>query len=177
MKTCSKCGEEKSREEFHARKEVKSGLMSHCKPCRASFSKIYNRTESKKISSSKWAHKSENREKIRARARRFAKQNPEKMKRQREKREKAIQQATPPWLTDQQKLEIKLFYQNCPEGYSVDHWAPILGKEVCGLNVIWNMRYLLIEENKRKNNKFTPYTEIFTAKEGPKHEGSNQESA
>lgn len=35
LKTCSKCGEEKTLDEFHKAKKGKNGLQSKCKTCRA----------------------------------------------------------------------------------------------------------------------------------------------
>ena len=34
----------------------------------------------------------------------------------------------------------------------VDHYIPLQGYEVSGLNVIWNLQYLTIEANRVKNN-------------------------
>lgn len=52
--------------------------------------------------------------------------------------------------------EIKLFYENCPEGMVVDHIIPLRGKNVSGLHVLENLQYMTPEENFRKNNKY-PY--------------------
>jgi hypothetical protein len=60
-------------------------------------------------------------------------------------------QATPSWVN---RKALKTFYENCPEGYHVDHIVPLKGKYVCGLNVIWNLQYLTVSENCRKGNRF-----------------------
>jgi len=45
---------------------------------------------------------------------------------------------------------IKEFYDNCPEGYEVDHIIPI---SKGGLHVLENLQYLTIKENRQKSNK------------------------
>lgn len=64
---------------------------------------------------------------------------------------KQTAQATPKWLN--RKL-LKEFHKNCPDGYQVDHIIPITNKDVCGLNVPWNLQYLTAFDNNSKNNKF-----------------------
>jgi hypothetical protein len=56
-----------------------------------------------------------------------------------------------PWT---EKDAIADFYHNCPEGFHVDHEIPLQGKEVSGLHVMSNLRYLPAKENLAKSNKF-----------------------
>lgn len=82
----------------------------------------------------------------------------EKLKKAREqalKRKIQEQNATPCWVN---KKEIKQVYDDCPEGYTVDHIVPILNSKVSGLHVPWNLQYLTKKENSAKGNIFT--TEI-----------------
>lgn len=67
--------------------------------------------------------------------------------------------ATPPWLTKQQKTQIRQLYQiattmtkTTGEQYVVDHIWPLRSDEVCGLHVPWNLRVITQAENLRKSN-------------------------
>lgn len=80
----------------------------------------------------------------------FRKENPGYYRNQTLIRQKKLRQRTFP----HEKEALTLFYQNCPEGYHVDHIVPITHPLVSGLHVLANLQYLTAEENKRKFNRF-----------------------
>lgn len=57
----------------------------------------------------------------------------------------------PPWAS---RKDLVAFYENCPQGYHVDHIIPLRGKLVSGLHVVTNLQYLPAIENLRKHNKY-----------------------
>jgi hypothetical protein len=68
--------------------------------------------------------------------------------------------ATPKWLTAEQKAEIRSVYERCVAvsletgiPHHVDHIIPIRGETVTGLHVPWNLRVIPASENVRKKNK------------------------
>lgn len=55
-----------------------------------------------------------------------------------------------PELSKEELKSIQKFYENCPEGYEVDHIYPI---SKGGYHVLSNLQYLTITENRKKQNK------------------------
>ena len=49
---------------------------------------------------------------------------------------------------------IAYFYDNCPEGFEVDHIIPLQGKNISGLHVAENLQWLTILENRIKGNSW-----------------------
>jgi hypothetical protein len=75
-------------------------------------------------------------------------------------RKKSVKQATPKWLSAEDKSKIISIYlhaRDCQavtgEPYHVDHIIPLQGETVCGLHVPWNLCVLPAEVNIRKSNK------------------------
>lgn len=67
--------------------------------------------------------------------------------------------ATPSWLTLEDIENIRILYREASnmsnefQKFHVDHIVPLLGNNVCGLHVPWNLQILPAETNLRKSNK------------------------
>ena len=75
-------------------------------------------------------------------------------------RRRRFRDATPKWLTAEQKLEIRFHYRMAialsratKVPHAVDHIVPLQGDNVCGLHVPWNMQVMTQGENLKKSNK------------------------
>ena len=75
-------------------------------------------------------------------------------------RRRRFRDATPKWLSAEQRMEIRLKYRLAIEmsratglRHAVDHEIPLQGEDVCGLHVPWNLRVITQEENLKKSNK------------------------
>jgi hypothetical protein len=66
-------------------------------------------------------------------------------------RQKHVKRATPPWAN---MKAIERIYQDCPDGFHVDHMIPLRGELVCGLHVENNLQYLPALDNTLKSNNF-----------------------
>jgi hypothetical protein len=86
--------------------------------------------------------------------------NPEYYKALTSVRKRRHRDATPAWVTVEQKLAMRKLYLQAQEltkltgeRYVVDHIVPLISDEVCGLHVPWNLRVITQEENLVKSNK------------------------
>jgi hypothetical protein len=137
---------------------------------RADYFRSYNQSEAGK--KAKKSYYAKNKETVIARAqartdeekRRYRLthkiNNPEMYKELVNIRRKRFRQATPKWLSAEQKMEIRLKYRLAIElsrqtgiRYAVDHIVPLLGESVCGLHVPWNLTVITQDENLKKYNK------------------------
>lgn len=127
----------------------------------------------KKESDKRYADK--NIEKIRKRVRAYAERNKEKISQANRLWRKANMSyvlsknafrraaqlsRTPAWLTEEDKKRMDKIYEECREiskktgiTHHVDHIIPLLGKDVSGLHVPWNLQVLTATENIRKKNR------------------------
>ena len=103
-----------------------------------------------------------NADKLRARARRYAKENPESFRERNATRRARTRNATPPWLTKEMRAEIKAMHAeanalNAQFGvkFDVDHIVPLDGRHVSGLHVPWNMRVITQAENRSRPKVFS----------------------
>lgn len=86
--------------------------------------------------------------------------NPLEVKASTKHRRDKHKQATPKWLSPEQKAAIKKMYVDAMTvtrvtgvPYVVDHIIPLRGQDVCGLHVPWNLQIMTREENLKKSNK------------------------
>lgn len=137
---------------------------------RAEYFRKYNQSEAGQKAKKEYYER--NKESVIARAqarpdadkRRYKKNhkitNPDMYKELVSLRRRRFRQATPKWLTAEQRMEIRLKYRLAIEmsratgvRYAVDHIIPLQGEEVCGLHVPWNLQVIPQEENLKKYNK------------------------
>ena len=144
---------------------------------RADYFREYNKSEAGQQAKRKYYEA--NKENVIARAqarpdedkRRYKKthkvNNPDMYKEMTSLRRRRFRDATPKWLTDTQKMEIRLKYRLAielsratGERHAVDHIIPLHGESVCGLHVPWNLQVLTQKDNLAKYNRLvdTPLT-------------------
>lgn len=139
VKCCPTCEQEKPLHRFHTRnRKRKDGssyksTYSSCKDCRRVANREYEHTPKAKVSKRKRAALCSRRSR----------------------------EATPKWLTPEQKQAIADIYdhmRDCRavtgEDYHVDHIIPLRGENVCGLHVPWNLQVLPAYVNISKSNIF-----------------------
>lgn len=75
-------------------------------------------------------------------------------------RQAAKLRATPPWLTQEMKQEMRAMYREAKRlaeehgiSYHVDHIEPLRGVDACGLHVPWNLQILTGPQNLSKGNR------------------------
>lgn len=86
--------------------------------------------------------------------------NPEIYKALTSVRKRRHRNATPKWITTEQKQAMRQLYLSAQRltkltgvRYVVDHIVPLINPDVCGLHVPWNLRVMTQEENLKKSNK------------------------
>ena len=137
---------------------------------RAEYFSAYNKSEAGQ--KAKKAYYERNKEHVIARAQSRPKElvrsyrnihkknNPELYKELVNFRRRRFRDATPKWLTAEDKMEIRLKYRLAIEmsrrtgiPHAVDHDLPLNGETVCGLHVPSNLRVITQTENLEKSNK------------------------
>jgi hypothetical protein len=137
---------------------------------RADYFRQYNKSNAGEEAKQRYYEKNSARVRARAQSRpaaekqayksKYKQSNPDLYKTLTSFRRRRFRDATPPWITRKQKLEIRQLYQiaitmtqTTGERYVVDHIIPLQGETVCGLHVPWNLRVTTQEENLKKSNK------------------------
>lgn len=160
--------------DFYKNKNRKSGYNSFCKVCANDSSRL-SRIKRRKIdpkfvvkereNSKVWIKN--NREKHKELNRknylkvRHTEDYLSKARFKEAKRRSAKLNATPAWLSVKQENDIKLVYKVCSKiskktgkPHEVDHIVPLMGENVCGLHVPWNLQILPASMNRSKGNAY-----------------------
>lgn len=146
VKECSMCNTEKPISQFHMRTRTRTDgskykvPYAHCKTCRRKDNRKHEHTPTGKAIK----------------------------KRNRTLRDRRNRQATPKWLTKEQKQQLADIYEHmrdCKvvtgEDYHVDHIIPLRGENVCGLHVPWNLQVLPADVNVSKSNEVDTVHELL----------------
>jgi hypothetical protein len=122
----------------------------------------YRRKNIDRVKKKDAAYHEKNKERRNAAAATWRKGNRDRMGAYLAQRRAAKLQATPKWLTREQRKQIRQLYQQSRlltelsgEAHTVDHIVPLRGETVCGLHVPWNLRIIPRLENCLKKNKLT----------------------
>lgn len=90
----------------------------------------------------------------------WAKANPARVIENTAKRQRALRDRIPKWLSETHRHEIDEIYrlaarrtQETGVEHDVDHIVPLRAKNVSGLHVPWNLQVITATENRRKGNR------------------------
>lgn len=156
-KTCTQCKETKPLDCFYKRKQARDGLEAFCKDCRKKRNDKWFAENKEKHSelTARWYE--QNKEQHLENSRKWYAQNKHKKLATVNARDQRCKQATPPWA-DMKKMQAlyaqaKIMTEKTGTPHEVDHIVPLCNKQVCGLNVHYNLQVLTQAENRRKANK------------------------
>lgn len=161
MKKCTTCLTAQSFEAFHKDASRKDGYRNRCKSCVAEYMREHYVDNKDAIieKANKWV--SENRERHNTKCNLWAKNNSGKVNARTARRYAAKTQATPKWLTTDDRWMISQTYELAALRtklfgvvWEVDHIVPLRGKMVSGLHVPCNLQVVPAHLNRRKSNKF-----------------------
>lgn len=118
----------------------------------------WRRSEKGKAQSRSWV--AENQETHAAFTKSWKSRNPGKVNEYTGTRRAARLNATPAWLTPEDRTQIRHLYIEAKRlgtetsiRHHVDHVIPLQGETVCGLHVPWNLQILTENENAAKGNR------------------------
>jgi hypothetical protein len=150
----------------HIAERITSG--GQCVVCNAARAKAWQDANRDKTKETDRAYKDANRDRIKTYRRAYYQDNIES---ERERKrlhmrgrhhiyKRKLQAATPKWLSNADSDAIMAIYvearattETTGVPHEVDHIVPIIGKNVCGLHVPWNLRVITQFENRSKGNR------------------------
>jgi len=163
LKKCIRCNSEKEERLFHFNTSRRR-YEGACEDCWQKRRKEYCAKNLDKNNAAKNQWAKNNIDSVAVSKKKWKEENIGKVKADKARRKAQIEIATPKWLNQWQLEAIAMSYQMADlrtqcfgEQYQVDHIVPIRGKEVCGLNVPWNLEVIKKSENLKKGNKLLPW--------------------
>ena len=139
-----------------ANKEARKAYAKEYRLANKEAIKVYNQTNKETIKAQRKTHYQANKEAINAKNKAYNKANRGVCTASTAKCRATKKLRIPGWVTLEELVAIRRFYENCPKGYHVDHIIPLQGESVSGLHVLSNLQYLTATDNLIKNNKFVP---------------------
>lgn len=140
--SCRRCGVVKKKVEFVRHKQCTDGYDRLCLQCNHDRVKLW---------------RAEGKRKSREEARGYRSRYPEKSRQRAGARRTRESIATPPWLDTEERWLIQeakkiaaIRSRVTGVRWHIDHIIPLGGKNVCGLNVPWNIRVVTAKENWQK---------------------------
>ena len=161
MKTCTKCDEVKACTEFHRDKSRTDGYRNICKLCVTSYMTSYYTGNKHKVVKRVKDWVETNRDRHNKKCAAWVKRNKGKVNARTARRYAAKTKATPVWAmpgTDYAWLINEIYdvavlrSKLTGTSWEVDHAIPLRGKNVSGLHDPFNLRVILMTENRRKSN-------------------------
>lgn len=157
MKTCTKCQEAKSLDQFYKRAD-RDSYHSWCKTCKHESGKSWHERNKDRHSeiNRKWYEN--NKEQHLTNSKAWYAANKHRKLETTTAREKRCVLATPIWADRELIKELYALAQKLTEQtgipHEVDHVIPLQGKNVSGLHVETNLQVITATENRRKSNKY-----------------------
>ena len=141
-KACSKCGKIKTASQFYKARRSTDGLRSSCKDCTTKYTRKYYIDNKERILSSNKVFRDTNKHLYLS-----------KSKSRRDVLNKEINTIYNDRIKEIYYIRDAISEESGIE-YQIDHIIPLKHRNVCGLNVPWNLQILTEDENRSKKNKF-----------------------
>lgn len=157
MKTCTKCQETKSLDEFYKRSD-RDSYHSWCKTCKHESGKSWHERNKDRHSEINRNWYENNKEQHLTNSKAWYAANKHRKLETTTAREKRCVLATPIWADRELIKELYALAQKLTEQtgipHEVDHVIPLQGRNVSGLHVETNLQVITATENRRKSNKY-----------------------